>query len=277
MFRSKTVRALLVVVLIAGVTAIVWSYLSRRDQFNGRNQFGHLLSSGISRLSKEFEYSQLKGGKQLFRVRAGTNTLTKEAVQILEDVDMVRFDTDGAPTDAVESKNAVYRIEERKIEFKDDVKIHLSGGTTLFADEAGADLEMERITIDGVFRFEQGSIRGSGNALLYSIPDKTIVISGRSRIDFVLGRDEGRAEADSVQYASNRELILLGGDAVIRTPRYQLSADEIQVSLSPGREVTGLKSVGNARLLTGGEREFRGSTIDIGLDRKRVSPIDLKY
>jgi lipopolysaccharide export system protein LptA len=259
------------VILVAGGAAIVWSYLSRRGQ-SAENQFGHLLSSGISRLSKQFEYSQLKGGKQLFRVRAGTNTLTNQAVQILEDVDMVRFDEDGSPTDAVESRRAVYQIEDKKIDFRDEVIIHLSGGTRVFADEASGDLESELISIEGTFRFEQGGIQGSGNALQYSIPEKTIEIHGRSTIDFLLGSDRGSAEADQVIYASDSKQIELGGDAKILTSHYELSADQIRVYLSPIRQVTGIKSAGNAQLRTGASREFTGSIIDIGLDPATGEP-----
>ena len=271
MFRSRSLRTVLVIFLVAGGSAIVWSYLSRRGQFS-QNQFGHLLSSGISRLSKQFEYSQLRGGKQLFRVRASTNTLMKEAVQILEDVDMVRFDAEDSPTDAVESKRAIYKIDEKKISFRDEVTIHLSGGTKIFADEASADLETEKISIDGVFRFEQGGIRGAGTALHYSIPQKKIEITGRSEIDFRLGTDEGSAEADNVFYSSNSERIQLAGGSKIWTPHYELSADEIYVYLSPSNEVTGIKSAGNAQLTTGDAREFTGSVIDVGVDPKTGEP-----
>ena len=106
MFRSKVVRTLLVLLLAGGVVSILWSYLSRRNGYQ-EHTFGHLLSPEISRLSREFEYTELKGDDPLFRVRAETNPLMKQAVQILEGVDMVRFDSDGEATDAVESAKAV--------------------------------------------------------------------------------------------------------------------------------------------------------------------------
>lgn len=271
MLRLNSVRTVLVLLLLAGAVGILWSFLSRRDQYP-QIQFGHLLSSGISRLSKEFEYSQLKGGKLLFRVRAGTNTLMKESVQILEDVDMVRFAGDGTPTDAVESKSAIYRIEDQQIQFQGDVTIHLSGGTSIYADEAWGDLETEEISIEGDFQFERGTVKGKGRALSYSIPEKTIEFSDRSQINFPLGADEGSAEANKVIYSSTRERILLAGESAVRTPRYALSADEIHVHLNPARKVTMLKALGHARLLTGGTREFTGAIIEIALDSSTGEP-----
>jgi lipopolysaccharide export system protein LptA len=166
----------------------------------------------------------------------------------------------------VESKSATYHIEEQQIQFRGDVTIHLSGGTSIYAEEAGADLEAEQISIDKDFDFERGAVRGTGKALLYSIQEKTIEFSDRSQIYFSLGGDEGNAEANRVVYSSTGERILLSGDSAVRTPRYALSADEIEVQLSPLRRVTSLKSVGGARLLTGGNREFTGASIEIALD-----------
>lgn len=271
MFRSRLVRTILVLFLIGGLVAILWSFLSRRNGYR-ESTFRHLLSPEISRLSKQFEYTELRGDDPLFRVRAETNTLTKEAVQILEGVDMVRFDSDGEPTDAVESNKAVYRIEAKEIRFEADVVVHLAGGTQVFADEASADLEKEEIVIDGPFRFERSKANGSGRQLSYSIPERLIRIGKRGKMEFALGGGLGGAEADQVVYSALDERVSLLGNAVLQTPGYNLTAEQIEVGLSITRRVTSLHSSGRARLLVGAEREFTGAVIDIGLNSLTGDP-----
>jgi LPS export ABC transporter protein LptC len=271
MLRSKPLRIALVLVLLAGIGAILWSYLSRRNQFRN-DPVAKLLSSEITRQSKEFEYSQLKRGKLVFKVFAGTNTLTKEGLQHLEEVSMIRFDPEGAATDAIEGRGAIYRVDEKKIEFSDNVVITLSDGARIYADRAGADLEEEVFFISESFEFERGGVRGRGKSLAYSIATKRIEIEGDARITFPSGGETGLAQAKRITYSDPTRSIRLLGGSEIEIPRYRLMADEIQVSLTPERKIEKVRSFRDARLLTKEGRQFAGEEINLFLDPETGSP-----
>ena len=231
-----------------------------------------LLSSEITRQSKEFEYSQLKRGKLVFKVFASTNTLTKEGLQLLEEVSMIRFDPEGTATDAIEGKDAVYRVADKKIEFRDDVVITLSDGTRIYADQAGADLEEEVFFISEAFEFERESVRGRGRSLAYSIAGRRIEVEGEARITFRSGGETGLARAERIVYSDAGQRIDFIGDSEIEIPHYRLMADEIQVELTPNRHVSKVRSFRDARLLTREGRQFKGEEINLFLDPETNSP-----
>ncbi len=222
---------------------------------------GALLSSNITRQSTEFEYTELKGGQPLFRVQAGTSTLDSEGVHVLEDVNMFRYGFDREPEDQIEGKRAVYKTEEKEIKFREDVVIHLSDGTSIFADSAGADLAAELVQIKDSFKFAQGSTEGVGRALQYSIPDQTLAIDDGFSVEFQTSAGPIRCTAGKANYSLTDHRFKLIGDAQLSDGVSILSAEEIVVSMDEARRVTDITSVGNARLLIGSKKEFLGDSI----------------
>jgi len=260
MVRSKAFRVVLVLVFLGGAVAILWSFLSRSSS-RSDDSSSVLLSSNITRQSTEFEYTELKGGESLFRVQAGTSTLDSEGVHVLEDVNMFRYGADREPEDQVEGKGAVYRTKEKEIEFREDVVIHLSDGTSIFADSAHADLATELVQIKDSFKFAQGSTEGIGRALLYSIPDKTLAIDDGLSVEFQTSAGPIRCTARKAYYSLPDRQFKLIGDAELSDGASVLSADEIVVTMDEARRVTDITSVGDARLSVGLKKEFLGDRI----------------
>lgn len=260
MVRSKAFRVVLVLVFLGGAAAVLWSYLSRSG-LRSDDLSVALLSGNITRQSTEFEHTELKGGKLLFRVQAGTSTLDSEGVHVLEDVNMFRYGVDREPEDQVEGKGAVYKTEEKEIEFREDVVIHLSDGTSIFADSAGADLATELVQIKDAFKFAQGDTEGVGRALLYSIPDETLAIRDGFSVEFQTTAGPISCSAKTADYALNDREFKLIGDAKLSDGLSILSAEEIVVTLDEVRRVTDITSIGKARLAVGSEKEFRGEKI----------------
>jgi hypothetical protein len=254
MVRSKAFRAVLILIFLAGGGAILWSYLSRAGSRSGDSS-SVLLSSNITRQSTEFEYTELKGGEPLFRVQAGTSTLDSEGVHVLEDVNMFRYG------DQVEGKGAVYKPEEKEIEFREDVVIRLSDGTRILADSAGADLATEMVKIKDSFKFGQGSTEGTGRALLYSIPDQRLAIDDGFSVEFQTSAGPIRCTARKADYSLSDRYFKLIGDAELSDGDSVLSADEIVITMDEARRVTDIMSVGDARLSVGSEKEFLGNRI----------------
>jgi len=272
MFRSRLFRFLLIVLLIGGIAAIVFNIWNRSEHHVPGNRPSEILNSQISRRSTDFEYSQLKGGRVLFLVKAGVSTTTRNDEHMLEQVHLVRLDEEGQETDTIDASSALYRINDKQLEFKDDVVINLSQGTRIFADRAEADLEREVVNIEEKFRFVQGSIEGSGEKLLYEINPRRLTINSGLKFEFGTGGQKGRSSALSGVYEMPAGIIRLRGDARVEMASHDLSASEIDLKLADQSRLERLSALGSASLQIGDERRFSGQRIEMVVPAEPGTP-----
>ena len=172
---SKVFRLLLLSCILIGGAAIVWSFLSRRQEGIVLPDVP-ILAPDISRQTTQFEYAEHKSGKTVFTVYAETSTQTVSQVHTLQNVTFTYYDEDEEPSDVISAQEAVYRIPEKQIEFSGDSTIQLADGTEVFSDELRADLVAESAVIQRSFRFKKGNIEGSGESLTYSFPRRELQV-----------------------------------------------------------------------------------------------------
>ncbi|HLV01933.1 MAG TPA: LptA/OstA family protein [Acidobacteriota bacterium] len=249
-------------VLVVSGLAILWNFLIRQRSATDTPQ-GNLLSPDVARLSTQFEYTQLERGRPIFRVVARTSVLTQTNVHTLEDVQLTRFDADGDVMNRVEGKRAVYWIDNKQINFEDDVVIELEDGTQVLSDRVQADLARQVINIDDQFRFQKNLLTGVGKALQYQIPSRRLLVDDGLQLTFPADQGEGSAKSQSAIYNLGMGVIQLSGQALIQTNSYQLSGDAIQVATGEERSIEHIRSTGNARLANFEAKSFRGERIDL--------------
>ncbi len=183
MHPVKLLRIGLIALIVAGGTAIVWSFMSRRQQAEVIPS-GQMLDPEVSRRSTQFEYSERKRGHTVFKVYADISTETISGIHQLKDVDLVHYDQAGQPSATVSGQEAVYRVKEKLVEFFGNVQIDLADGTRVMSRRVNADLDQEIMTIEEKFVFERGKLRGEGNSLLYHIPRREIEVAGGVHMDY---------------------------------------------------------------------------------------------
>lgn len=261
MMRSSWIRAILLGIVVIGLVAILVSFRSRSDGLDSADS-EPLLSTDVTRRSTDFEYSELKSGREVFRVTATTSTLTRAGEHQLEAVQLMRFDQEGNPSDWVKGRGAVYRIDRKEIEFREDVVIHLYDGTRIEADWAGADLDSEIIRIQSGFLLSRGELKGRGNRLEYRIPERRLDISENLEMFFPTVGGSGRATAGRLIYLLEDGRIDLSSRARLWSRTVGLSGGSIRLHLNQQRVVQEAVAWDSASLSTA-DQLFSGGRIHL--------------
>ncbi len=264
MLRSNLVRILLAAVLVVGIVSIVLSIHFRSGGIEPAPQPAELLPPEISRHSTGFEFSQLKEGRVVFKVYAKTSTMTESGEHQLDEVQLVGLDEQGRVTDRVQARGALYRIDEKEIEFQKDVDIRLVDGTEVLADRAEADLSAETVTIREAFRFSHGEFTGSGRGLFYRLARKLLDARRGLDLSFPVGDFPAHARAGSARYDLANGRVALRNGVRIESNDRRLEAESVAISLSPQSRITSLHATGGAELQLSAARRLSGDRIWIG-------------
>ncbi len=272
MLRSNLVRILLAAIFVAAILAIILSIRSRTERLEPPPQPAELLPRDISRHSTGFEFSQLKQGRVVFKVYAKTSTMTAGGEHELEEVRLVGLDDQGKVTDRVEARGALYRIDDKQIEFRKDVRIWLTDGTEIRADRAAADLGAETVNIREDFRFTHGELTGSGKGLRYRVSTKVLAADEGLDLSSHSGSAPIRARAGTATYDLVHGRIALRDRVRIDSGERRLEADAVSIGLSEERRIDSLHAVGGAELQLSDAESVSGQRIWIGFpaDRDQV-------
>ncbi len=263
-FSKWLTLALSLCILAVGV-AIVWSFMSRRQQVVTLPE-AEILSPEISRQSTQFEYTEHKSGRPVFRVNAETSTQTVSDIHTLTEVDLAYFDQAGQSSDRIAGRVATYGIAEKELEFSGDTRIWLADGTEVVSEHAAADLIQEVARIDQEFQFQRGNITGSGGSLRYSFPQREMrVTEGLTMVTSSGGRKFQAMAREGIYRLSEQEFELLEG-AGISSGDAQLKANQIGIRLHGKFQIGRILSSGQARLQASPVKVFSGSRINIQFD-----------
>jgi LPS export ABC transporter protein LptC len=263
-FSKWLTWALSLCILAAGV-AIVWSFMSRRQQVVSLPET-EILPPGISRQSTQFEYTEHKRGRPVFQVTAETSTETVSNVHTLSQVDLAYFDQAEEPSDSIAGREATYHIEEKQLEFKGDIRIRLKDGSEVVSEQAAADLIREVVKINQEFQFKRGKIRGAGGSLTYSFPQREMRVT--DGLNFMTSSGGRRIQATAREgiYRLSEEVIEFLNGARISSGETQLKAMQISVLLSGEYQIHRILSSGQAQFQAVSGKAFSGSDINILFD-----------
>ncbi len=220
-----------------------------------------ILPEEIVRKTTDFEHTQQKNGKVLFRVIAGSSTMKTGGDNILERVSLWRFGVNGEPSDMIESEEAVYNPNKDEILFTGDVVIRLERGILIYADQVKGDLARETLRISENYRLEYESVLGEGKGLEYLFLSRRLgFING---INLVMNEISGKKEieARNGQYLMDSGKITLAGNARIESLQSTMQGDRIEIELDKDDQIEKLSSWGNARLIPARENVFSGAGI----------------
>ena len=259
---SKVIRLLLLLCILLGGAAIVWSFLSRRQGGMVLPDVS-ILSPDISRQTTQFQYAEHKRGKTVFTVYAETSTQTVSQVHTLQDVTFTYYDEGGEPSDVISAQEAVYHLPEKQIEFSGNTTIQLADGTEVFSDQVSADLVQESAVIQGSFRFKKGKIEGNGESLNYLFPRRELHVGKGLQLwtDSESGPIEG--QASRAVYLLSEGTIILVGEARISGGETDLKADQMLVYLTPENRIQKILSSGQAHLESAGSKSLSGHQINV--------------
>lgn len=272
MLRSNLVRILLASILVVGIASIVLSIRFRSERIEPASQPAELLPPDVSRHSTGFEFSQLKEGRVVFKVYAKTSTMTESGEHQLGDVQLVGLDERGHVTDRVQAREALYRINQKQIEFRKDVRIRLVDGTEVLADRAEADLAAETVTIRDTFRFTHGDFAGSGRGLHYRLARKLLDARDGLDLSFPAGDAPAHVRAGSARYDLVNGRVALRDGVLIQSRDRRLEAEAVAISLSPESRVTSLHATGGAELQLSSTQELSGDRIWISFPSSPGEP-----
>jgi lipopolysaccharide export system protein LptA len=262
---SKWLTFALSLCIVAVGVAIVWSFMSRRQQVVTLPE-AEILSPEISRQSTQFEYTEHKHGRPVFTVSAETSTQTVSDVHTLNEVKLAYFNQADQPSDSITGHVATYSIAEKELEFAGDTRIWLADGTEVVSEHAAADLIQEVAKIDQEFQFQRGNISGNGGSLRYSFPQREMrVAEGLTLVTSSGGRQFQATAREGIYRLSEQEVELLNG-ASISSGDAQLKAEQIGILLSGEYQIGRVLSSGQARLQASPVNAFSGSRINILFD-----------
>ena len=214
----KLFRLALSLVLLAAAAAIVWSFLGRRE-LRPPVVRERLLSPEVQQQSTDFQHTEHKEGKTVYRVEAGTSIETVTEVHRLHGVKLTHFGPDGNPAEGISGHEAVYRLKDKGIEITGRVRIELADGTEIEADRLKADLARNVVTIEEGFRFGMERLSGHGRSLRYEIGRRLLRIEEEFELAITQAADRLQVTAARALYdLEERRVDLLDG-ALIRGPQ----------------------------------------------------------
>lgn len=258
----KLFRLGLVLVLATAMGAVVWSFLSRRD-LKPPMVRERLLSPEVQQHSTDFEHTEHKEGRTVYKVEAGTSTETVQKVHRLHKVRLTHFGPDGGPAEEISGNEAVYRVVDKGIEFTGKVLIELSDGTRVEADRLKADLARNVVSIAEGFRFGVDKLSGHGRSLRYEIRRSRLRIDQEFELNITQGSDRLQVRASRALYdLEDRRVDLLDG-ARIRGPQGELTAGYVRVFLTEDRAVERMFTSRGVRLELDSGRTFTGESIHL--------------
>ena len=258
----RLIRLFLVVVLVTAMGAVVRSFLTRRDARPPLAQ-ERLLSPEVQQQSTEFEHTEHKEGRTVYKVEAGTSTRTVEEIHRLFDVKLTHFGPDGDSAEEISGNEAIYRVVDGGIEFTGKVRIELSDGTTVEADRLRADLTREVVAIEEGFRFGMPKLSGHGRSLGYEIGRSRLRVDEEFELNITQGSDLLRVTASKALYdLEDRRVDLLEGGR-IRGPQGELTAGYVRVFLTEDRGVERMFTSRGVRLVLDSGRTFSGESIHL--------------
>ena len=261
MLHSKVFRLTLLIIIIVSSVLILRSLSTRVGSRPAETEQETILPEEVLRKTTDFEHSQLRNGKVLFRVIAGSSTMKEGGDNILERVSLWRFDEAGEPSDMIEGEEAVYNPNKKEILFTGDVVIRLERGVLIYADQAHGDLKTETMVIKEQYRMEHDSVLGRGSGLEYKFVSQRLrFLNGMEMVmDEVSDRKEIRALKGL--YLMNEGRINLAGGAVIEGQESDINGDSMDISLDENGQLTRLLSLGDASFTAGSNAFFSGDRI----------------
>ena len=262
MHPVKLLRIGLIALIVAGGTAIVWSFMARRQEAEVIPPV-QMLDPEVSRRSTQFEYSERKHGNTVFKVYADISTETISGIHQLRDVDLVHYDQAGQPSSTISGQEAVYRVKEKLVEFFGDVQIDLADGARVISRRVNADLGQETMTIEEKFGFQRGELRGEGNFLLYHIPRREIEVAGGVQMDYPSSSGDIRAKGRSAVYKLVPQIIEFNGEAEMSGPESRLTSDQMTVFMNQDSRIQKILSTGQSQLHLPSTRTFTGQHINM--------------
>ncbi|MCK5794206.1 MAG: hypothetical protein KAH12_05850, partial [Anaerolineales bacterium] len=261
MLHSKIFRIILLLVFAVSMLLIIRSLVTRVENRPEITEEENILPEEIIRKTTDFEHSQMKNGKVLFRVIAGSSTMKIGGDNVLERVSLWRFNDSGESSDMIEGEEAVYNSEKKAIQFTGDVVIRLERGILIYADQVQGDLAKETILIKEDYRMEYESVLGQGKGLEYRF------ISHRLRfisdVNMVMDYDSNRTEieADRGMYLIDSGKIKLEGDAKIESPQSTVEGQQVDIDMDEFDQIMNISTRGSARVKPDQENNFSGAGI----------------
>ena len=266
MVLRRSIKAALVLVLVSIIVAIVSSFLTRSRKLPAAPR-NDLLPDNVESRGTNFDHSEFKLGKVVFRVRSDTDTLSDRGERLLKDVELLVFDEDGQVADAVTGKEATYWLDQKRIELRREVKIRLSDGTEVFSDRLEGDLEAEVIHIRDGFTFRRGDARGSGVDLHYHTSSRRLTAGREFQMQLPASNGPLSVLSNSLDYDLNEGIMRLDRQARIEGPQDRLWGESVLIKLTPERRIRSLDAIGQAGF-TSPPHEFSGEQISISFDEE---------
>ncbi len=258
----KLLRVVLIVVIAVGGVAIIWNLMSRHEPTEMVPSV-QMLDPQVSRHSTEFEYTERKRGRVVFKVYADVSTETINDFHQLQDVKLIHYDQLGQPVDTISGQEAIYREKEKLVEFFGNVQVSLADSTRIFSKRVNADLGREVMTIEDEFLFEKRKLRGKGNSMFYDIPNQEIKIVEGMEVEYLSNVSDIRIKGREAIYKLDMQVIEFIRKAEMLGAESRLEAEKITVFMGEDGLAQKMLSEGHSQLNLSSFRTFSGRNINI--------------
>lgn len=258
----KLLRVVLIVVIAVGGVAIIWNLMSRHEPTEMVPSI-KMLDPQVSRHSTEFEYTERKRGRVVFKVYADVSTETINGSHQLRDVKLIHYDQLGQPVDTISGQEAIYREKEKLVEFFGNVQVSLADSTQIFSKRVNADLSREVMTIEDEFLFEKRKLRGKGNSMFYDIPKQEIKIIEGMEVEYLSDVSDIRVKGREAIYKLDMQAIEFIRKAEMLGSESRLESEQITVFMGEDGLVQKMLSEGHSQLNLSSSRTFSGRNINI--------------
>ncbi|MBI4456210.1 MAG: hypothetical protein HY644_09960 [Acidobacteria bacterium] len=221
----------LALLFVSIVALVAWSYLRRAYQTYRFLSQPEKLAAGVARLAKGFEYVESRDGKPVFKVIANRSIELRQGANILEGVELYKYDAAGQIADAIKSGRAVYQVQQKLVEFDQRVELRLGNGITVRTEYLKANLNAEQAEIPNGYFFESGKFVGHGSRLYYKMRMRELEM--RDRVELFVkngGQIESYLRSNEAVLVVPKNQIFLQGNVFFKKQEGTLRAGSVELA-----------------------------------------------
>ncbi|HEV3471350.1 MAG TPA: LPS export ABC transporter periplasmic protein LptC [Pyrinomonadaceae bacterium] len=225
-FAPKAVRVVALVLLVAGVGAVVVSYLRLKDRPVFR------LRSGPAQLSKEvvgvidnFERREMKGDRLHVLLRATRDVAFSDGHHELENVHLEVYPDEGEHPDKIVARRTISNEDNTQFVFTGEVVIETRDRLVARTEAAEYDTKTRVGNVTAPVQFARENVSGRADAATLEAEKKLLELRGGVEITVQPDAEGGQAETGGVPHVNlrGRPVTVKSGQAVFEQGAMRLS------------------------------------------------------
>lgn len=263
------VRKISILIFVLFAILVIHSYHRRSGKPPQKARTEKILTPGVTRSTERIEFTESRGGREVFKIEALKHVEQTEGRNILQQVTAYNFGREAERKDVIQSDYCEYNQAKNTILFNGNVIVRVTGGMEIRSGSLRYDKSSETASTAERFSLRDKQLEGGGQGLVYHFSTKDFNVHQDVDLSIKSTPPEPastRIQARSAMYQQAQRVLTLSGGVAIKQGTNSLESQMAHLYFSSDDKVEHLQASGNAsyRVVTqDGGNELKGRAIKI--------------